>query len=263
MKRIIVITMMLLFAVSAVHIAAYADGNSYETLSVGNYGTAVKEMQKRLAELNYLNRSGIDGSYGKGTENAVVKFQKAAGLPETGIADNATQMALFSKDAPSGPDFTFTTTDRNGKQWDESMFSGYELIMINFWEPWCPPCVREMPDLEKLYENYKDKGFLLLGVYSSTNREAEVKGVLKDAGTTYPILKYTGNFNIFKSGYVPTTVFIDRNGHVLYPELTEEELNKVAEDILTLGSDAYTKYNALYVGSNSYEGWSSIIDKLL
>ena len=51
----------------------------------------------------------------------------------------------------------------------------------------------------KSYENDKDKGFLLLGVYSSTNREAEVKGVLKDAGTTYPILKYTGNFNIFKS----------------------------------------------------------------
>lgn len=261
MKRtiaIIIILSLILFVIGGV---AWAE--NYETLQVGSYGSAVKELQKRLIELKFLSGSGADGSYGQGTEKAITKFQKASGLPETGIADAATLEQLYDENAVSGPDFTFSTTDRDGKVWNESAFSDYKLIMINFWEPWCGPCVREMPDLEKLYEQYKADGFLILGVYSTTNRESEVKTILKDAGISYPILKYTGNFKIFESGYVPTTVFVDGQGHVLYPEMTAKERADAAEEITKLGSAAYSKYGALYIGSDSYAGWKSIVDKLI
>ena len=80
MKRttaIIIVLSLILLAIGGV---AWAE--NYETLQVGSYGSAVKELQKRLIELKFLSGSGADGSYGQGTEKAVMKFQKASGLPE-------------------------------------------------------------------------------------------------------------------------------------------------------------------------------------
>ncbi len=135
---------------------------------------------------------------------------------------------------------SFTTTDRDGNTWDESVFAGHALTMINFWEPWCGPCVHEMPDLQKLQENYADRGLLILGVYSTDGMEADVDSVLKSSGVTYPILHYTEAFDRFQSGYVPTTIFVDREGNVLS------------------GSEG-----ELYIGSNSYEAWAEIVEGLL
>ena len=135
--------------------------------------------------------------------------------------------------ADYAPDFSFSTTDRGGKVFDETIFASQKLTMINFWEPWCPPCIGEMPDLEKLYEAYADEGFLILGVYATEGMEADVDSVLEKAGTQYPILHYTAAFDRFETGYVPTTVFVDGGGHIVSAEP--------------------------YVGSNSYEGWESIL----
>ena len=64
-----------------------------------------------------------------------------------------------------------------------------KVVMINLWEPWCGPCVNEMPGLEKLYEQYKDKGLVILGVFSSQDMDEDARKVIEDAGITYPILK--------------------------------------------------------------------------
>lgn len=140
----------------------------------------------------------------------------------------------------TGSEVVFATTDREGNTWDESVFADAELTMINFWEPWCGPCVGEMPDLQKLQDNYADRGFQILGVYSTEGMEEDVDAALARTGVTYPILHYTEAFDRFQSGYVPTTVFIDREGSVL------------------AGADG-----ELYIGSNSYEGWAEIIEGLL
>ena len=143
--------------------------------------------------------------------------------------------------ADFAPDFTFKTTDRTGNGYDESIFASAKLTMINFWEPWCGPCVNEMPDLELLYEAYKDKDFQIIGVYSETHMESEVDGILKDKNISYPILKYTAEFDIFQTGYVPTTVFVDSKGHII----------KMSD-----GTD-------YVIGSNTYEAWESIIKQYL
>ena len=69
-------------------------------------------------------------------------------------------------EAVTGDKVIFSTIDRDGNSYDESVFSGNELTLINFWEPWCGPCVGEIPDLQELYEEYKDDGLLIIGVYS-------------------------------------------------------------------------------------------------
>ena len=130
----------------------------------------------------------------------------------------------------------FNTYDRKGNSYDQRIFAESKLTLINFWEPWCPPCVGEMPDLEKIYEQYKDKGLNIIGVYSSFDMENDVDDVLEDAGTTYLILKYTEAFDQFQTGYVPTTVFINKKGQV------------VGEAI---------------IGSMSYEEWANKVEELL
>lgn len=141
-------------------------------------------------------------------------------------------------DAPAfEPDFSFTTTDRNGESVDETIFAEAALTMVNFWEPWCGPCVREMPDIQKLSEDYADRGFRVIGVYSTPGMEDDVDAVLEQTGVTYPILHYCEAFDAFQTGYVPTTIFVDGQGHVL----TDEPI----------------------VGSRSYDDWAALVEELL
>lgn len=71
----------------------------YPNLEKGDKGEDVKSLQQRLVDLYWLQGS-VDGDYGNKTKDAVERFQKAAGLLVTGIADGKTQAHLFSDDAP-------------------------------------------------------------------------------------------------------------------------------------------------------------------
>ena len=131
------------------------------------------------------------------------------------------------------PDFRFSTTALDGTAFDESVFAEASLTMINFFEPWCPPCVAELPELEKLYENYRDQGFRILGVFSD---EEGVEDVLAEAAVSYPALRYVPAFDQFQTGYVPTTIFVNGQGKIV---------------------------GETQIGSNSYAGWEAIVKELL
>lgn len=127
----------------------------------------------------------------------------------------------------------FDTTDINGVNISTESLKGNKLIMLNFWESWCGPCVREMPELELLYQNYKDQGFIILGAYSTEYDEDNVKAIIKKTGVTYPVLYATSQMYNFMTEYVPTTIFMDGEGNVL----SEEP----------------------FIGSNDYSGWETIV----
>lgn len=112
---------------------------------------------------------------------------------------------------------SFTSIDINGNPVSMDDFKNAKLIMVNFWEPWCGPCVGEMPELQELYENYKDKGLVILGVTSDMTVEDDAKAIIKDKGIEYPII--LGNKEIScPTEYFPTTVFTDGNGNILSAE---------------------------------------------
>lgn len=141
------------------------------------------------------------------------------------------------------PDITFTTTDRDNNTYDESIFAEHDLTMINMFEPWCGPCVGEMGDIQDLYDKYNESGFFVIGLYSDTGYEDDLDQILSDNGTEYPILHFTNDFNDYVSGYVPTTIFVDREGHV----------------VATADADE----GVLYIGARSYSDWEAIITELL
>ena len=74
-------------------------------------------------------------------------------------------------DPPEDGAVDFSTTDINGEPISMKALSDKKVIMINFWESWCHPCVSEMPSIQALYEKYADRGFTVLGVYGQSEEE--------------------------------------------------------------------------------------------
>ena len=102
-------------------VAPAEEAPEYPTLQKGSKGDDVKKLQQRLKDLNYLSGS-VDGSYGNGTAGAVSSFQQEAGLEATGIADEATQKALFADDAPKSK--SYMTLDYNAVARDPDAHDG-------------------------------------------------------------------------------------------------------------------------------------------
>lgn len=125
----------------------------------------------------------------------------------------------------------FTTTDLSGATVTLSDFADAKLILVNFWEPWCGPCVGELPDLAALYEKYKDQGLVILGVFG--DMEEEAISLVEQNGIGYPILHLNGDFSDCTTAYVPTTVLIRGDGTVL----TDDPL----------------------IGARDYDAWEAII----
>ena len=167
----------------------------------------------------------------------------ACGRGEESVAAPVTETDAVPEAPMEGyfPDFYFSATDvLSGELIDETIFREHTLTMVNLWEPWCGPCVAEMPELEKLYEDRKDEGFLILGVYAT---EDGMRKVLRQCDITYPVILFQQSFLPYDSGYVPTSFFVDRNGHVLTSPLAN-------------------KNGTLFVSSDSYEGWAEVLDSL-
>ena len=152
-------------------------------------------------------------------------------LPVTVLAEKPTI-------STSNP-LTFDTYTFSGKPIDSSILKKYDLIMVNLWAEWCPPCVRELPDLQKIYENYKN--ILILGAYVGSDPAAGVTAAGK-AGVTYPLFNIPDKFFDY--------LIIDSEGRYSIPQTC------------FFNSKGY-QLNSACVGSRSYEEWAAIVEELL
>ena len=88
------------------------------------------------------------------------------------------------KDNSPTPDFTLP--DPEGKKISLKDFKG-KLVFLNFWASWCVPCREEMPAMERLYQQYKTKGFVILAVNVKDSRR-DALAFIKELKLTYPIV---------------------------------------------------------------------------
>ncbi|MDW7615715.1 TlpA disulfide reductase family protein [Peribacillus simplex] len=127
------------------------------------------------------------------------------------------------------PDFNLKTLD--GKQVELSDYKG-KKVMLNFWATWCPPCKKEMPDMEK-YTQQAGDDVVVLAV--NIDPENDVKSFVNNNGITFTIpldsqsAKNPVN-DLYNISFIPTTYFIDKEGiirnKVISPmQLTDMERN--------------------------------------
>lgn len=107
----------------------------------------------------------------------------------------------------------FTLNDLSGAAWNLKSLKG-KVVVVNFWATWCPPCRKEIPDLEALYQKFKDRDLVVLGI-SDEKRDVVFDYVSKHP-MTYPILLDPGrktNTAFFVAG-IPRTFIFDRTGKI-------------------------------------------------
>jgi len=132
-------------------------------------------------------------------------------------SDNPQYLAALAQletedQARAGADFTLN--DLQGKSWTLKALQG-KVVLVNFWATWCPPCRKEMPDLDVLYRRFKDQGLIILSI---SDEEAEkVKSYLAEKPVTYPILLDPGRKvnDLFRINGIPKSFVYDRNGKLV------------------------------------------------
>lgn len=123
------------------------------------------------------------------------------------------------------PDITMT--DFEGKRFDLSEYEGKPLV-VNFWASWCPNCIAEMPDFEKVHQaTAGDIGFL--GINQSDAAGA-ARDLARQTGVTYRLASDPQGeiFQAFGGNGMPTTVFIDASGNVV-----DVVVGQLSKDTLT------------------------------
>jgi thiol-disulfide isomerase/thioredoxin len=108
----------------------------------------------------------------------------------------------------------FTLSDLEGKSWTLRELRG-KVVLVNFWATWCPPCRKEMPDLDALYKRFKDQGLVILAI--DDEEVGKIKPYLAEHPVTYPILLDPGrktNVSFHVDG-IPKSFVYDREGKLV------------------------------------------------
>ena len=168
------------------------------------------------------------------TEEAAAETEPAAEKTEseTESADNVLPAVDFTLEDQYGN--THTLEDYKGK-----------TIFLNFWATWCPPCRREMPEIQMLHEEFsaeEEPSVVILGVaapgYGDEGSAEEITAFLEENGYTYPVLMDT-NAELFMSYGIysyPTTFMIDAEGNVfgyVTGQLNESMMRSIIEQTVT------------------------------
>lgn len=150
-------------------------------------------------------------------------------------AEAATQPATTASESAG---LSFSVDTLTGDTIDETVITGHKLTMVNYWATWCGPCVGEIPDLQKISEDFADKDFALVGVLTGDDDIDGAKQFIADQKLTYPIVLPEAFFSDHAGDIyaIPTTMFFDSEG------------NQVGNTV---------------VGAKSYEDWSGLIELLL
>lgn len=139
--------------------------------------------------------------------------------------DNDIKSSPSTSEASTADDGTpteipsFSLKDMQGNTVTEAVFADKELTLVNVWATFCSPCINEMPDLESLSQEYKDKNVGFLGIVADgADAAPQAKELLSQLGISYTNLlpndAFTQQF-LSKQDAVPYTMVVDRTGKVL------------------------------------------------
>ena len=118
------------------------------------------------------------------------------------------------------PNFVLENLDGDYVELNQEIGEG--PVLLSFWATWCKPCIEELTEFKKLYNEYKDKGFKLLAISTDSERTvAKVKPYVKSKNYDFPVLYDTSGdvARIYYARAVPFTVLIDKQGAIVYSHM--------------------------------------------
>lgn len=132
------------------------------------------------------------------------------------------------------PAVDFALNDTTGNPISISSFQG-KILLIDFWASWCGPCRRENPNVVKLYNDYKDRGFEIIGVSFDESRAKWVDAIHQDQ-LTWPHVSDLKGWSsaagkLYAVNSIPATVLLDREGNIVAKNLRGDALRKKLEEI--------------------------------
>lgn len=144
-----------------------------------------------------------------------------------GLALIAASAYLILQDAPPQTDLEvvpvqtafpspeLTLTDLQGVQHSLADYRG-QVVLVNLWATWCPPCKAEMPTLQAYHDKYAAQGFTVIAI-NDGDPTADVVQFVRDYRLTFPVWldpTYLATEKAFKTMNLPSSFVIDRNGTV-------------------------------------------------
>lgn len=193
----------------------------------------------------YLSTAGdVDQSIQDALKEIKLETMERATMAENGYVFQEKEMEQTSDAKSVAP---FETQDIDGKAFTDADFAKNKLTMVNVFATWCTACIQEIPDLEKLNEEMKDKGVGVVGVVMDTHEDGKdipealdkAKAIQSKLKTTYPFLKPDDklmNGRLQGIQALPETFFVDSKGNIV---------------------------GETYSGAKSLEEWKAVVEKEL
>ena len=146
----------------------------------------------------------------------------------------AAAMAKLETDDAKRQSADFTLADLQGKAWHLQDLRG-KVVLVNFWATWCPPCRKEMPDLDALYNKFKDQGFVVLAI--SDEEAAKVSPFIAEHKISYPVLLDPGRKvnDLFIVEGIPKSFVYDRGGKMVAQSIDMRTRNQFLEMLAQAG----------------------------
>lgn len=133
------------------------------------------------------------------------------------------------------PYVDFVQSDPSGKERRLSEFAG-KVVLLEFWGSWCGPCRKQNPELVKIYERYRKKGFEIMGVAAETNKEFWLDAIAADGLSWTNVSDLRGDRNkaalIYGVSRYPSNFLIDTTGTVIARDIWGEPLLATLERLL-------------------------------
>ncbi|MBA3819871.1 MAG: TlpA family protein disulfide reductase [Deltaproteobacteria bacterium] len=133
------------------------------------------------------------------------------------------------------PDVSYI--DTQGTAYTTASLAG-KIVIVNFWATWCKPCLKEIPDLSKVYEKYKQQGVVILGVMTDDPDNGTLLNFQSDNNMSYPVVRANSDLLVSFSypSSLPTTFIYDRTGKQIgkphIGALHETQLDSILKPLL-------------------------------
>lgn len=217
-----------------------ADNSAAQALSANNAAGAAVFSKSKSAPDGQPNQAALEPASPEQKAASTQALEATVGPIEAPVeAAQAAAGPLPAEGTSVGllaPDFTLNTLD--GQAVKLSDLRG-KHVLVNFWVTWCIPCKEELPALQTLYQDYKDKDLVILSVDGiGKDKLDNVKTWVQQDSLTYPILLDENDkvYNNYQVKFYPTTFFIDSQGIIRSITLgsnTEEEFRTKIEKLIS------------------------------